>query len=203
MEIDTLIFDLGNVLIDWNPRYLYRKLFATEAEVDYLMNNVTTLDWNEEQDAGRSLAEGTEWLVARHPEHEAAIRAYYGRWTETLGGAIEGSVRILRELKESGHYRLYALTNWPAELFPIALDKFDFLEWFDGRLVSGEEKIRKPDPRFFDLLRSRYDVDFLRSLFIDDNYRNVEAALAEGLDTIWFQSPPQLREELADRGILE
>lgn len=203
MEIDTLIFDLGNVLIDWNPRYLYRKLFATEEEVDYLMNNVTTLDWNEEQDAGRSLAEGTEWLVARHPEHEEAIRAYYGRWTETLGGAIEDSVRILRELKESGDYRLYALTNWPAELFPIALDRFDFLGWFDGRLVSGEEKIRKPDPRFFELLRSRYDVDFLRSVFIDDNYRNVEAALAEGLDTIWFQSPLQLREELADRGILE
>jgi 2-haloacid dehalogenase len=203
MEIDTIIFDLGNVLIDWNPRYLYRKMFATEAEVDYLMNHVTTLTWNEEQDAGRSLAEGTEWLVARHPEHEEAIRAYYGRWVETLGGAIEGSVEILRELKERGDYRLYALTNWSAELFPIALERFEFLHWFDGRLVSGEEKIRKPDPRFFDLLRSRFDVDFLRAVFIDDNYRNVEAALAEGLDTIWFQHPQQLREELADRSVLD
>lgn len=203
MQIDTVIFDLGNVLIDWNPRYLYRKMFATEEEVEYLMNHVTTLAWNEEQDAGRSLAEGTEWLVARHPEHETAIRAYYDRWVETLGGAIEGSVEVLRALKESEAYRLYALTNWPAELFPIALERFEFLHWFDGRLVSGEEKMRKPDPRFFDLLRTRFGVDFLRAVFIDDNYRNVEAALTEGLDSIWFQNPDQLREELADRGILE
>jgi 2-haloacid dehalogenase len=203
MEIDTIIFDLGNVLIDWNPRYLYRKMFATEAEVDYLMNHITTLTWNEEQDAGRSLAEGTEWLVARHPEHEEAIRAYYGRWVETLGGAIEGSVAILHELKERREHRLLALTNWSAELFPIALERFEFLHWFDGRLVSGEEKIRKPDPRFFDLLRTRFDVDFLRAVFIDDNYRNVEAALAEGLDTIWFQHPQQLREELVDRSVLD
>src|SRR5688572_12394858 len=141
-KIDTVIFDLGGVLIDWNPRYLYRTIFDDEKKMNDFFTDVCTSDWNEEQDGGRSLKDATDELVGRFPDHEDNIRAYYGRWEEMLRGPLEGTVEILRELREKNDTKLYALTNWSAETFPVALSRFDFLHWFDGRLVSGEEKIR-------------------------------------------------------------
>ena len=199
--MDTIIFDLGGVLIDWNPRHLYRKLFEQEEDMEHFLTHVATSDWNEEQDAGRPLADATKWLLERHPEHEPYIRAYYGRWEEMLGGTIEGTVAILRELRDHTSSRLYALTNWSDETFPVALERYEFLHWFDDILVSGRERIRKPDPRFYALLRERFGITFGSALFIDDNERNVLAARAEGLDSIHFDSPEQLRRELRRRGV--
>ncbi|RBL88796.1 HAD family hydrolase [Chitinophaga flava] len=201
-EYNTIIFDLGSVLIDWNPRYLYRKIFATEEEMDDFLQNICTPDWNEEQDAGRSLQEGTEMLVATYPQHEAHIRAFYGRWKEMLAGEIADSVTLLRQLKESGKYKLYALTNWSNETFPLALVEFPFLQWFDGIVVSGREKQRKPSPTFYQLLLDRYQVSPEKALFIDDNLRNVKAAEQQGIDSIHFIHPEQLKDALITKNIL-
>ncbi|MFD0795070.1 HAD family hydrolase [Mucilaginibacter litoreus] len=200
--INTIIFDLGAVLIDWNPHYLYRNLFEDEKQMLSFLTNIATSDWNEEQDAGRSLAEGTELLVKRFPEHEANIRAFYGRWQEMLGGAFENTVAILKQLKESGKYKIYALTNWSAETFPIALERYEFLSWFDGIVVSGTEKMRKPNPEFYELLLTRYNVKAQEALFIDDNLRNVLAAEKVGIQSIHYKSSGQLKFELEQRNIL-
>ena len=195
-KVDTIIFDLGAVLIDWNPRYLYRKIYKTEEEIDWFLENICTHDWNEKQDAGRSFEEATDELLKKHPEHEVAIRAWYGRWKETMNGPIHETVEIFKELKNSGRYKIYALTNWSAETFPWALEKFDFLQWFDGIVVSGHEKTRKPFPEFFQILFDRHQVNPANALFIDDNFRNIEGGRALGLPGIHFISPSQLREEL-------
>lgn len=200
--INTIIFDLGAVLIDWNPDYMYRTIFDDEQEMRDFLATVTTPDWNEEQDAGRTLQEGTEWLIQKHPHHEANIRAFYDRWIEMLGDAFDGTVEIFKELKESNKYKIYALTNWSAETFPLAQQKFDFLNWFDGVVVSGTEKMRKPTPDFYQILLNRYNVKPEESLFIDDNYRNILAAEKLGINSIHFTSPEQLKEELLKRDIL-
>lgn len=199
--IDTIIFDLGGVLIDWNPRYLYRKIFKTEEEITWFFENICTLDWNDQQDAGRSFAEATEELVLQYPEHEVPIRAWYGRWQETITGSIPDTVSILRQLKEQQRHRLYALTNWSAESFPWALENFDFLHWFEGIVVSGTEKTRKPFPDIYQILFNRYNVDPARAVFIDDNYKNIVGARAVGLQAIHFQSPAELRRALAALGV--
>ena len=201
MEINTIIFDLGGVLIDWNPRYVYRTIFKTEEEIDWFFENVATNDWNENQDAGYPITKATEELAAKHPEWEKEIQAYYGRWTEMLGGPIHETVEIFRQLKKIPELKTYALTNWSAETFHIALERYDFLHWFDGRVVSGEEKTRKPFHVFYQKLLDRYNVDPARSLFIDDNLRNVNAAKELGIKGIHFHSPDQLKKELINLGI--
>jgi len=202
MKINTVIFDLGGVLIDWNPRYVYRTIFKTEEEIDWFFENVATHDWNENQDAGYPIAKATEELVAQHPEWEKEIKAYYGRWTEMLGGPIRGTVDIFRQLKDIPGLKTYALTNWSAETFHIALDRYDFLHWFDGRVVSGEEKTRKPFQDFYQRLLDRYNVNPSQALFIDDNLRNVKAAEALGIKGIHFHDPAQLKKELINFGLL-
>jgi 2-haloacid dehalogenase len=202
MNVNTIIFDLGGVLIDWNPAYVFEKLIEDKEKRSYFFANICTSAWNEEQDAGRSIKEATDMLVDQYPEWQEYIEAYYGRWEEMLGGPIDETVTIFRQLKESGRYKLYALTNWSAELFPVALRKYDFLHWFDGRLVSGEEKTRKPFPEFYQLLVDRFNINKEEALFIDDNLRNAESAQAFGIDTIRFESPAQLKAELDQRGIL-
>ena len=199
--ITTIIFDLGGVLIDWNPEYLYRKVFKDESEMKHFLEKVCTPEWNEEQDAGRTLAEATDFLLKEYPEHEENIRLYYNRWQEMLAGAIEGTVKIFEKLKETKRFKIYALTNWSAETFPIALEKFEFLGWFDGVVVSGTEKKRKPFPEFYQILLDRYQVKAEETIFIDDNLRNVDAAKQVGLDAIHFRTPEQLNEELLNRGI--
>nr|WP_067053410.1 HAD family phosphatase [Mucilaginibacter sp. L294] len=200
--INTIIFDLGAVLVDWNPHYLYRNLFTDEQEMKDFLANITTPDWNEEQDAGRSLQEATDLLVQQHPHHEANIRAFYGRWDEMLGDAIEGTVEIFKQLKNSGKYKIYALTNWSAETFPVALNRYDFLNWFDGIVVSGTEKMRKPNPAFYQLLLDRYHAKASEALFIDDNLRNVLAAQKLGINSIHFSSAEQLKAELESKSII-
>ncbi|QEC77225.1 HAD family hydrolase [Mucilaginibacter ginsenosidivorax] len=200
--INTIIFDLGAVLIDWNPHYVYKTIFDDEQEMHNFLANVCTSDWNEEQDAGRSLQEGTDLLVAQFPEHEANIRAFYGRWIEMLGEPFHGTVEIFKQLKESNKYKIYALTNWSAETFPFAQARFDFLNWFDGVVVSGTEKMRKPAPEFFQVLLDRYNVNPTEALFIDDNYRNVLASEKMGIKTIHFKSADELAEELKALDIL-
>jgi 2-haloacid dehalogenase len=200
--ITTIIFDLGAVLIDWNPHYMYRTIFTNEEEMKHFLTNIATSDWNEEQDAGRSLQEGTEILVNQFPEHEANIRAFYTRWDEMLGDALWETVEIFKELKESGKYKIYALTNWSAETFPVAVQRFDFLNWFDGVVVSGAEKMRKPTPEFYHLLLNRYHVQAEEALFIDDNYRNISAAEKLGIKSIHFTSAALLRGQLAELRVL-
>ncbi|HUC82248.1 MAG TPA: HAD family phosphatase [Flavisolibacter sp.] len=202
MKINTIIFDLGGVLVDWNPAYVFDKLITDETKRKQFFAEICTPEWNEEQDAGRSLKEATQMLVDQHPEWQEYIEAYYGRWEEMLGGPIDETVEIFRELKQSGRYKFYALTNWSAELFPIALQKYDFLHWFDGRLVSGEEKMRKPFPEFYQLLLDRFSIKKEEAIFIDDNLRNAEAAQQFGIETIRFTTPADLREALATKGIL-
>ena len=201
--INTIIFDLGAVLIDWNPRYMYRSIFSDEAEMEKFLEEITTSDWNEEQDGGRSLTEGTQFLVNKHPQHEENIRAFYSRWEEMLGEAFHDVVEILSQLKAKNQYRIYALTNWSAETFPVAFERFDFLKWFDGIVVSGAEKMRKPTPAFYQILLDRYQVKPDESLFIDDNYRNILAAEKLGIECIHFSSAVQLSESLRQRGLLD
>jgi 2-haloacid dehalogenase len=202
MIITTIIFDLGNVLIDWNPKYVFDKMFDDEERKKFFFENICTMEWNEMQDAGRPIKEATEELVTKHPEWKEYIEAYYDQWKDMLGGPIHDTVEIFKELKQSGRYKLYALTNWSAELFPYALETYEFLHWFDGRIVSGEEKMRKPDPAFYNLLLSRFNVRPEHALFIDDNLRNIHAAEKIGIHTIHFTSPQQLKDELLRLNLL-
>ncbi len=195
-KIDTIIFDLGGVLIDWNPRHLYRKIFKTEEEIDWFLQNICTSEWNEQQDAGRSFEEATDELLAKFPDHEIPIRAWYGRWKETITGPITETVKIFEELREAKKYKFYALTNWSEQTFPWTLENFHFLHWFEGIVVSGVEKTRKPFPEFYQILLSRYNVDPAKALFIDDSHRNIIGAQDVGINGIHFQSPAQLRSEL-------
>ena len=197
----AVVFDLGGVLIDWDPRYLYRKLLADEAAVEEFLATVCTPEWNAEQDRGRPFAEGVAELVERHPAHAAAIAAYHERWPEMLGGEIAGSVEVLAELRAAG-MPLYALTNWSAETFVVARERFGFLAWFDGVLVSGEERLIKPDPRFFRLLPERFGLDPEATFYVDDSEANVAAARELGIDAVRFTGPGQLRRELTDRRML-
>ncbi len=195
-NINTVIFDLGGVLIDWNPRYLYRKIFKTEEEITWFLENVCTAEWNDLQDAGRSFEEATDELVSKFPEHEEAISAWYARWQETIGGAIPETVELLTQIRNQKKYKLYALTNWSAETFPWALNNFDFLHWFDGIVVSGIEKSRKPFPDFYHTLFNRYQINPVNAIFIDDNYKNVAGARQVSLPTIHFKNAKQTKEEL-------
>ena len=201
MSTKAVVFDLGGVLIDWDPRYLYRKLLADEAAVEEFLATVCTPEWNAELDRGRPFAEGVAELVERHPEHAAAIAAYHERWPEMLAGDLPGTVEVLAELRAAG-VPLYALTNWSAETFAITRGRFEWLDWFDGLLVSGEERMTKPDPAFFRLLLDRFGLDPGATVFVDDSEANVAAARELGIDAVRFTGPDQLRRELSARRIL-
>jgi 2-haloacid dehalogenase len=200
--IDALVFDLGGVLIDWNPRYLYRQLLPGDPErIEWFLANVCNDEWNLEQDAGRPFADAVALLCRSHPEHEALIRAYDARWEEMLKGPIPESITILDELRRAGR-RLYALTNWSAEKFPVARQRFDFLQWFDHIVVSGEIGLRKPHPEIFHHLLERIGAPAPRTFFVDDSQRNVDAARALGLDAVLFTTPAALRADLEERRLL-
>jgi 2-haloacid dehalogenase len=197
-----VIFDLGGVLIEWDPRHLYRKLFAgDEAVMEHFLATVCTHEWNRRQDAGRSFAEGARLLKAEHPDKAELIDAYRARFDEMIAGPITGSVEILTELRNRG-FPLYGLTNWSAETYPAAVDRFAFLRWFRGILVSGEVEVIKPDPRIFALLIERFAVEPQRAVYIDDVEANVAAARLFGIHAIQFTTPAKLREELVGLGLL-
>ena len=196
-KIDTIIFDLGGVLIDWNPEYVFLDVFEGDRQkMQWFFDTICTSDWNENQDAGYPMAQATEDRVALFPEYEKEIRMFYGRWVEMLGDAINGTVTILKKLIDSKDYKVVALTNWSAETFPIALDRFEFLHWFEGIIVSGEEKTRKPFDAIYNLTLERFNIKAENAIFIDDNLRNIEAANNLGINGIPFTSPEQLQLQL-------
>ena len=201
-HIKHVIFDLGGVLIDWNPRYLYRKIWDDEEKIDWFLKEICDSDWNEAQDAGRSLLEGTVIKIQEYPEHAEPIKAFYDRWEEMLGGPIDGTVELFQQLKTKQQYDLYALTNWSAETFPIAQERYSFLQDFDGIVVSGIEKDRKPHHSFYELILHRYDLEPGSCLFIDDNARNVAAAKEVGINAVQFISPEMLVEDLKMHDLL-
>lgn len=198
--VDTVVFDLGGVLVDWNPRYLYRTLFDDEAAMERFLAEVCTPFWNEAQDAGRPWQEAVATLSAQHPDHADLIDAYRTRWLETLRGPIQPTVDLLAALRAGG-VRLYALTNWSQETFPLARQRFDFLGWFEGIVVSGEEKLIKPDPEIFQRLIRRYAIEPARTLYIDDSLKNVAAAEALGMRGWHFQGADGLREHMRSLGL--
>jgi 2-haloacid dehalogenase len=200
--IKNIIFDLGGVLIDWNPEYVYLEVFEGDRKkMQWFFDEICTMDWNENQDAGYPLQKATEDRVKMFPQYEEWIRMYYGRWEEMLGEAIEDTVTILNQLLENPDYRVVALTNWSAETFPVALSRFEFLHRFKGIVVSGTEKTRKPFPEIYQLTLDRYEFKAQESLFIDDNLRNIESASAMDIQTIHFKNPNDLKSNLKQMGI--
>jgi 2-haloacid dehalogenase len=198
----AVVFDIGGVLIDWDPRHLYRKLLPDEQAVERFLAEVCTVEWNAEQDRGRPWADAVAELSARFPEHAALIAAYHERWDETVAGPIEETVEVLRRLGERGVPR-YALTNFSVEKLRLARRRFGFLNWFDGAVVSGEEGVVKPDPRIYRILLDRFRLDPSATVYLDDVAVNVEAARAVGMIALHVTGPAQLRADLRELGLLD
>ena len=196
-----MVFDIGGVLLDWNPDYLFRKLIADDDERRWFLTEVCSPAWNAKQDGGRSWAEATSELSLRFPEHTDLITAYDERWEEMVSGAIAGTVSVLSDLRSAG-ILTFALTNFSAEKWEVAIGRWDFLAGFDGAVVSGTEKVTKPDRRIYEILLDRYGLDPGRTFYTDDLKANVEAARAVGIDAEVFIDPGTLRQQLVDRGVL-
>lgn len=200
-EVDAVVFDLGGVLIDWNPRHLYRQLFDDEAAMEEFLATICTLEWHVAHDLGQSTAESCAALALEHPEHASMIQAWADRSEDMIGGAIDEVVEILAELRAAG-VPCYVLSNMEPETFPLRLERFDFLHWFDGHVISGLEGLVKPDPKIFRRMLRRFDLQPSRTLFIDDSAVNVEAAAEVGINAVRFESPAQLRAHLEQLGLL-
>ena len=199
-NINTIIFDFGGVLIDWNPRYMYRNEFEESSAMEHFLEQICTDDWNLQQDKGRSLTEGTRILQEKFPEHAVKIQLFYDQWEKMINGDIPQNVTVLRNLKEK--YKLYGLTNWSAETFPIVFKRFAFFTLFDGIVISGEEKLIKPDKKIFELMLDRYRLEAKNSLFIDDNMKNIQAAKEMGFVTIHVTEKTDLKRELQAMGLI-
>lgn len=201
MAIKNIIFDFGGVVMDWNPRYFFKDYFNDAEKMEYFLKNIATDDWNIEQDRGRSLAEGTDYQVQKHPDWEKEIRAYYDNWTTMLKSEISENVAVLRKLEHS-NYALFGLTNWSAETFPFALENYDFFRIFKDKIVvSGTEKVIKPNPEIWNILLNRYQIKAEESIFIDDNCKNIEAAKKLGFICIHIKNDTDLEKELRDLGV--
>ncbi|MCT2560530.1 HAD family hydrolase [Chryseobacterium herbae] len=201
MEIKNIIFDFGGVLMDWDPRYFFKDYFNDNEKMEYFLENIAQSEWNEQQDKGRSLAEGTDIQVKKFPQWEKELRAYYDNWTVMLKSDIPQNVDILRRLKNTD-YQLFGLTNWSEETFPYALENYDFFQIFNGKIVvSGTEKLIKPDPEIWHILLERYNIQAGESVFIDDNPKNIEMAKTLGFTTIKINPDTDLEQELANLGI--
>ncbi len=197
----AVVFDLGGVLIDWDPRHLYRTLFAgDEPAMEAFLGTVCTPEWNARLDAGASWPDAVAELARRFPAERDRIVAYWERWPEMLGGAIEGSVEILADLRAAG-VPVYALSNWSAATFAITRERFPFLDWFAGIVISGEEGIAKPDPRLFEILLDRYGLDPRAVAYVDDRADNVAVAARLGMRAVRFDGPPALRAARAGLGV--
>lgn len=197
----AVVFDLGGVLLDWDPRHLYRKLFDDEAAMERFLAEVCTMEWHHAHDLGVPPEQTSPPLIAAHPEQAELIWAWTQRSEEMLVGPIDDTVEILRALKEHG-VRCYALTNMESWTYPGRRDRYEFLRWFDGTVVSGFEGVAKPDVRAFELLLDRFGLSAPTTLFIDDSANNVQAARAVGMQAIEFESAGSLRRCLADAGLL-
>jgi len=193
-QIQNIVFDLGGVLIDWNPRYMYRKVFSDEQEMETFLTEVCTPDWNEQQDAGRTLADATAERVQKFPQHQKEIEMFYARWDEMLGGPIHPTVDLLKRICDRNQHGLFSLTNWSHETFHVALERYEFLGHFEDIIVSGVEKCKKPDLKIYEILINRTKINPSNSLFIDDSHRNIEAAKKLGFHTFHFQSEKMVPE---------
>ncbi len=200
MSYKNIIFDFGGVLIDWNPRYVYGEYFDSEQEMEYFLGNICTNEWNLEQDRGRLMSDGTKILQNQYPEYQDLISVFYDRWEEMLKSDIPENVELLYSLK--GKYELYGLTNWSAETISVAHRKYPFLAEFKGIVVSGEEKLVKPDRRIFELILNRYDLNPHETVFIDDNILNIEVAKHLGLTSVHCDSPEGLKEKLLNLKVI-
>lgn len=200
-NITTVIFDFGGVLIDWNPRHLYRRFFDSPAEMETFLQEIDFASWNAQQDRGRSFMEGVRELSARFPRYTDLIRAYHEHWEESVGMPIEGSLDLLRRLKNAG-YSVFGLSNWSMETFPRTLAKHAFFNLLDDYLISGEVKSVKPDPLIFRLALARFHRQAEECVFIDDSPANISAAASLGFSCILFHSPPQLEAGLKRLGLL-
>jgi 2-haloacid dehalogenase len=200
-RIDAVIFDLGGVLVDWDPRHLYRSLFARESEMEQFLSEICTPAWHNRLDAGRPMDEAVTELADQHPGQASLIRAYRDRWSEMFEGEIQGTVRLLKRLYRS-NIPLYALSNFPAEKFEDFRQQFDFVSCFQGIVLSGTEQLTKPDPRIYACAVNRFDLDAGRTLFIDDRIENVESARTFGLRTHHFRGADRLEDCLRTEGLL-
>lgn len=198
--IDTVIFDIGNVLIGWNPRWLYRKLLPDDSAVERFLHEVNFEAWNAAHDAGQQFAVGIAEHGDKFPHYRHLFQSFFDRWEETVGEPIQESVDLAHRLRMKG-YRTLALTNFSSETFPRALRRFPFLGEFEGVVVSGRESIMKPDPAIYHLLCSRYGVQAEKAVFIDDSFKNVEGARSVGMRAVHFTNPPQMLAELAALGV--
>jgi 2-haloacid dehalogenase len=198
----AIVFDLGAVLIDWDRRHLYKKMFnGRAAELNYFLDNVCTLAWNAEMDAGRPFTDAVAAKIAEFPQYEPYIAAYHSRWEEMIVGPINDTVKILSELIAAG-YPTAALSNWSAETYPKVRAEFEFLDWFDEIVISGHIEVNKPDPAIYQTLLERIGRQPQDCIFIDDSPANIQAARQLGFRAIHFQSPAQLRQDLAKMGVL-
>ena len=196
----TVVFDVGNVLLRWDPRNLYRKLFEDEQRMEWFLANVCTSEWNVEQDRGRDWDEAVALLLERHPEHESPIRAFHERWHETVSGVFEENIALLQRLQEAG-VPTYCITNFSSAKFREAQERYPFLTSFDGVIVSGDERLLKPDPAIYRLLLSRYGLAVEDCLFIDDSPANVDGARSVGMQAIHYRDGMDLPAELRRHGI--
>lgn len=197
--IKTVIFDFGGVLVDWNPHYLYDPYFGSREKADWFLTHICNSAWNVQMDGGKPFAEGIAELVAQYPEWEKEIRMYRSEWLKMMGGQISGMQAVVEDLKAKG-YHVYGLTNWAADTFALVRDKYPVFALLDGIVVSGEEKVAKPDPHIFRILLQRYHINPSNAVFIDDNMPNIEAAKQVGLQAIQFLSAEQLHEDMRKRG---
>ncbi|MBV5263569.1 HAD family hydrolase [Pinisolibacter aquiterrae] len=198
--VTNVVFDIGNVLIRWDPKLLYSRLFPDPALRDWFLSEVCSPDWNLEMDRGRSFAEGIAEGIARHPEWATEIRAWDLRWHEMVPGAIEGSVALLEALRAAG-VATWAITNFSSEKFAECLERFPFLGGFRDTVVSAHEKLVKPDPAIYRVLLERNRLDPATCLFVDDNPDNVLGARAVGMKAVAFTSPERFADDLATHGL--
>ena len=200
MTIEAVVFDFGGVLLDWNPRYLYKKVFSDEQEMEYFLTHVCSPSWNASLDKGKPFRQAVEELSALYPQYADAIKMYDTRWGEMRGDVIQGSVDLLYRLKK--HYPLYGLSNWSAEKFKITRPQYDFFELFDGIVMSGVEKEIKPEPRLFEILIERYRLTPEKTVFTDDSLPNIKTAEKLGFQTIHFETPEKLGQSLKEMGVI-
>ena len=200
-KIKNIVFDFGGVLVDWNPRYLYDKYFGDPTQSQWFLDNICLYSWNLQMDGGKPFAEGVAELQAEHPEWAEAIGIYHTRWVEMMGGEVEGTASVLRGLKAAG-YKIYGLTNWSAETFPMIRDTYPVFQEFDGIVVSGEEHLLKPYAPIYHCLLERYALQPEESLFIDDNADNVAAAQAVGMHSVRFSDAETLVRQLKEMDIV-
>jgi len=194
-DIQAILFDFGNVLLEWNPRRVYRRYFPDEEAMEQFLHEVNFMEWNAQLDKGRSFSEGVAVLSRQFPHHSDLIQAYHDNWEESIGDYLEGTVAIMKRLKQAG-YALYGLSNWSAETFPIVRDRYDFFRLLDDIVISGEVGSIKPEPDIFKIMLERIGKPAQQCLFIDDSLANIEQARRMGFGTIHFQSPEKLEKDL-------